>query len=119
MGSEMTAFCLITAGVFVLYGRWLVLSVSLIATVIHGGAELRGWWGKPAWWLFLIAQSSFVALAVGGFVTGYAWCVGVLILFRLADGIGFHLVFHPEWPGHDTLILPLADAGFLFLWMIA
>lgn len=103
---------------FALWGHWILLAFSLVATAIHGGQELAGWWGRRAWWLFLAAQSSFVVLAVVGLMV-YPPVLWVLVAARLADGVGFHLVFFPQWPGRDTAVLPLADAAFLTLWLLA
>ena len=103
---------------FYLWGNLILLAHSLFATAVHGGQELVGWWGRWQWWLFLIAQSLFVVLAVVGllFCPPVLW---VLVALRVADGVGFHLVFYPRWPGRDTAFLPLADAAFLSLWMVA
>ncbi len=103
---------------FVQYGQFLALAFSLSATAIHGGEELVGWWGKRAWWLFLVAQTSFVVLAIWGLAFGAVWAVAALIALRLADGIGFHTVFFPQWPGRDTRLLPLADAALLTTWLL-
>lgn len=110
---------ILIAAILALYWQFILLAISLLATAIHGGQELVGWWGKRGWILFLIAQASFVALAVIGILTPHHWIIWVLIVLRLTDGIGFHTVFHPEWPGRETRLLPLADAGLLFLWMIS
>ncbi len=110
---------ILVAGAFYLFGPWVLLALSLSATAVHGGQELVGWWGKRAWWLFLVAQASFVALAVGGLIGDYPALIWLLVAARLADGIGFHAVFFPQWPGRDTLVLPLADGALLTLYMIA
>lgn len=109
----------IIGGIIVLYAPWILLAFSLVATAVHGGQELVGWWGRRAWWLFLAAQTSFAALAVGGLACGCPALLWLLVAARLADAIGFHLIFFPQWPGRETWFLPLADAGFLTLWLIA
>lgn len=106
-------------GIGVLYAPWILLAVSLAATAVHGGQELAGWRGQRSWWLFLAAQSSFVVLAVGGLACGVTPLVGLLVACRLVDGIGFHILWFPQWPGRETVLLPLADAALLALWLVA
>lgn len=100
------------------YGAWVLLAFSLVATVIHGGQEIVGWWGERAWPLFFLAQVSFVALALVGFAC-YPPALWALAAFKAADAIGFHLVFFPQWPGGETWLLPLADAAFVGLYLVA
>jgi hypothetical protein len=107
------------SGIFILYGVWILLAFSLLATIVHGGQEVAGWWGKPASPIFVGLQTTFAALAIVGLPHGHNWAVWLLVVSRLLDGIGFHVVWHPEWPGRETLLLPLADAAFLTLWMVA
>lgn len=110
-------FLIILGGVWYFWGHYFALSFSLFATVVHGWEELEGWRGRREWWWFAAAQASFVALAILGLAVGFVWALWLLVAFRVIDGVGFHLLFRPHWPGRDTLLLTLADATLLTLFL--